>query len=121
MGNNKFAESTDDDQLDTSHSALCNGCRGHFRNMARYVCVTCRPGFYFSDGYIDYCQSCIEEMCVNENEKIIKEEKANDEIYCRENLFTEGHKINNIHKHDEHIYLFLPLEYRLGGHPYKDY
>ena len=121
LGNNKFADSTDDDQLDTSHSALCNGCRGHFRNMARYVCVTCRPGFYFSDGYIDYCQSCIEEMCVNENEKIIKEEKANDEIYCRENLFTEGHKINNIHKHDEHIYLFLPLEYRLGGHPYKDY
>ena len=28
LGENKFAESTNDNQFNTSHSAICNGCRG---------------------------------------------------------------------------------------------
>jgi hypothetical protein len=121
LGNNKFAESTDDNQFNSRHSAICNGCRGRFVGMERYVCITCRPGIYLSGGYIDFCAECIDKMCKNENDKRNLEEKANEDICYRRNKFTEGHIIRNIHKHDEHIYLFLPLEYTQVGHAYNDY
>jgi hypothetical protein len=121
LGNNKFAESTDDNQFNNRHSAICNGCRGNFMEKARYVCMTCRPGRYLSDGYIDFCGSCIDKMCKNENDKKNLEEKANEEICCDHNEFTNGHIINNVHKHDEHIYLLLPLEYTEVGYAYNEY
>ena len=123
LGNNRFAESTNNNQFNTSHSAMCNGCRGGFINLPRYVCIKCRPGIYLRNGYIDYCQECIEKMCHNEKEKEKYEENSNEENYVRDNNFVKEHKILTRHKHDEHIYLFLPLEYR-GLEivdPYNDY
>ena len=111
LGNNIFARSTRDSQFDNTHNAICNGCRGHFDNIARYVCIHCRPGLYLSGGYIDYCQKCIENMCSNENDKENLEHRADEEIFCRSNNFTIGHIIDTNHKHDEHIYLLLPLQF----------
>ena len=111
LGKNVFAQSTNDNQFDNSHNAICNGCRGNFDNIARYVCVHCRPGLYLSGGYIDYCQKCIEKMCTNENEKDHLEHNSDEEICCKNNNFVKGHIINTHHKHDEHIYLLLPLQF----------
>ena len=121
IGNNKFAESTSDDQFEEAHDVLCNGCRGNYFRMARYICINCRPGHYLSDGYIDYCQTCIEKMCVDQRAKEEMEEKANSNICCRNNEFTKSHVIKNIHKHDEHIYLMLPIQYNEVSNPYKNY
>ena len=122
LGNNKFSESINGDELVNSHSAMCNGCRGGFNHLARYVCLICRPGIYLSGGYIDYCQTCIGKMCDNEIEKIRLEDKAKETIYIGSNNFIKNHRLENIHKHDEHIYLLLPLEFNNGsGHAYNDY
>ena len=121
IGNNKFAESTSDDQFEEAHDVLCNGCRGNYFRMARYICINCRPGHYLSDGYIDYCQQCIEKMCVDQNTKEEMEEKSNSDICCNNNEFTKSHVIKNIHKHDEHIYLMLPIQYNEVSNPYKNY
>ena len=111
LGNNIFAKSTNDNQFDNRHNAICNGCRDRFDNMARYVCIHCRPGLYLSGGYIDYCQKCIEKMCTNENEKENLERNSDEEIYSTSSNFTKGHTIDTNHKHDEHIYLLLPLQF----------
>ena len=122
FGNNKFAESVNDDQFTKSHSASCNGCSGSFNEIARYVCINCRPGLYLSHGYIDYCQNCIEEMCNDENRKKELEENSDNDIYIRSNNFTRTHILQTRHKHDEHIYLLLPLEFKLNsGSSYSNY
>jgi hypothetical protein len=121
LGKNRFSESTNDSQFSQGHSAVCNGCRGHFDKMARYVCLSCRPGLYISGGYIDYCQKCIEAMCRDENEKIHLENKAKQIISIDRNNFVMDHELENIHKHDEHIYLLLPLEYHIVDDPYNHY
>ena len=121
IGNNKFAESTSDDQFVESHDVLCNGCRGNYFKTARYICINCRPGYYLSDGYIDYCQTCIEKMCVDQNAKEEMEKPSNSDICCNNNEFTKSHVIKNIHKHDEHIYLMLPIQYNEVSNPYKNY
>ena len=111
LGNNRFSESTNDDQFDNYHDAICNGCRGGFQKMARYVCIHCRPGIYLSGGYIDYCQKCIEKMCLNENNKNELEKNSNGKI-CNENTnFTKDHILYTNHNHDNHLYLLLPLQY----------
>ena len=120
LGNNRFSESINNNLRD-SHSAICNGCRGHFDQMARYVCLHCRPGLYLSGGYVDYCQKCIELMCSDENKRIELENNADEEIACEENNFTSGHVLQNRHKHNEHLYLLLPLEVRSDLSSYKNY
>ncbi len=121
IGNNRFAESTSDEQFRESHDVLCNGCRGNYFKTARYICINCRPGHYLSDGYIDYCQDCIEKMCVDQRTKEEMEENSNSNICCQNNEFTKSHIIKNIHKHDEHIYLMLPIQYNKVSNPYKDF
>ena len=122
LGNNKFAESIDDEQFKNSHSACCNGCEGGFFNMARYVCINCRPGKYLNCGYVDYCQECIKKMCSDENAKKFLEENSNNDIFYNGNNFTAGHILKTRHKHDEHIYLFLPLEFNdVNELPYDNY
>ena len=111
LGNNLFAETTSDDELGSRHSSICNGCRDTIRNMARYVCLNCRPGRYISDGFVDYCQKCVEKMCNNEDEKRNLEMCADEQYEIGESMFLEGYIYHNIHKHDEHIYLLLPLQY----------
>ena len=119
IGNNKFAESTNDDQFKESHDVLCNGCSCSNFKMARYICINCRPGCYLSNGFIDYCQACIEKMCEDQRAKIQMEEKSHGDLLCRSNQFTKSHIIKNIHKHDEHIYLMLPIQYNKVDDPYK--
>ena len=121
FGNNKFAENFDKFKFSESHSAICNGCREGFPHMARYVCMHCKPGIYLSDGYIDYCQKCIEIMCKDENKKREREARANKDYFCETNFFTENFIIPTRHLHDEHIYLLLPLQYEGVSHPYKNY
>ena len=121
LGNNKFTESDDEGNFSNSHSAICNGCRGHFNDIPRYVCLTCKPGKYFSNGYIDFCQQCITKMCNDENNKKALEETANDILYSNDCNFTKGHKLEINHRHDEHIYLLLPLQYDGVSHPYNNY
>ncbi len=111
LGNNLFAETTSDDELGSRHSSICNGCRDTIRNMARYVCLNCRPGRYISDGFVDYCQKCVEKMCNNDDEKRNLEMCADEQYEIGESMFLEGYIYHNIHKHDEHIYLLLPLQY----------
>ena len=121
LGNNKFTESDDMNDFSESHSAICNGCRGRFNKTARYVCINCKPGKYFSNGYIDFCHPCIEKMCNDENNKKVLEETANDTLSSNDSNFTKGHKLEINHRHDEHIYLLLPLQYEGVGHPYNNY
>lgn len=124
FGNNRFTESTNNNQFSDSHSAICNGCRGNFDNMQRYVCIHCKPGVYLANygGYIDYCQECITKMNTDENQKKVLEDKAIGKIRSQENNFTSGHIIEFHHNHDEHIYLFLPLEYtNIDERPYNNY
>ena len=121
FGNNKFAESSDNKDFSETHSAICNGCRGGFYKMPRYVCLHCRPGIYLTDGYIDYCQDCIEKMCTYETMKRELEEKANHECHYNSNHFIINCILLNRHSHDQHIYLLLPLQYNKVDHPYNNY
>ena len=90
--------------------------------MARYVCIHCRPGIYLSGGYIDYCQDCIEKMCLNENKKEELEKNSEGKIYSDKTNFTEDHILYTNHSHDNHIYLLLPLQYNdIYGNVYEDY
>lgn len=50
-------------------------------------------------------------MCTNENEKENLEHNSDEVICCDNSNFTKGHTIDTNHKHDEHIYLLLPLQY----------
>ena len=120
FGKNRFAESSGNNDFSRRHSAICNGCRNGFLNMARYVCMHCRPGVYLSDGYVDYCQNCIEKMCSDDKNKRELEENANEDIFGS-NTFTRNFIFLNRHLHDQHIYLLLPMQYEGGGNPYKDY
>ena len=74
-----------------------------------------------SGGYVDYCKECIEKMCTDQNKKIELEEKANESLSVNKNEFTKSHIYENRHKHDEHIYLLLPLEYTGVSHAYNQY
>ena len=123
FGENRFAQSTNEELSTNFRNYICNGCGEHPSNMTRYVCLNCRPGIEISGGFIDYCQRCIEEMCKNGKKKKELEDKSNQEINYSNNNFTKGHIISNRHRHDEHIYLFLVLQYNGEGHsnPYRNY
>lgn len=120
IGKNKFSQCIKDNEVFSNrHEAICNGCRGGFHEMARYVCMHCRPGIYLYGGYVDYCQGCLEKMCSDENMKKELEEKAGEVISVRENNFTMSHRFSNRHNHDKHIYLLLPLQFTSNS--YNDY
>ena len=120
FGKNKFSQCIQDNEdYSNSHDAICNGCRGNFNDMARYVCLHCRPGIYLSGGYVDYCQRCIEKMSSDENQKKLLEENTYEEISYEKNNFISGHRLPNRHNHDQHIYLLLPLQF--SSNSYQDY
>ena len=111
LGKNRFAESKDDGDFDRRHSAECNGCHGNFSGTERYICLNCRKGKIVGNGFIDYCGKCIEKMC-NVNDDMVKlEQEANGVLNNNHNNFTGEHKIKITHKHENHIYLMLPLQY----------
>ena len=122
FGENRFAQSTSEDLTTNFRNCVCNGCRGHPSN-GRYVCLNCRPGVEITGGFIDYCQKCIEDMCADGKKKIELEDKSNEENYYSKNNFTKSHIVPNRHRHDEHVYLFLVLQFNGEGHsnPYQNY
>ena len=90
------------------HSASCDGCSSSFNNSPRYICITCKPGLYLSEGYNDYCNKCIEHMMEKDDfgikiQKDIKTIKYNSP-------FVSNHVLRQIHNHDNHIYLMVALE-----------
>ena len=123
LGKNRFAESKDDGDFDGRHSAECNGCGGDFSKTERYICLKCRKGKILRNGFIDYCGKCIEKMCNNVNNDMVNlEQKANGILNNDHNKFVEDHQIITTHKHENHIYLMLPLQYkRVNNDIYFDF
>ena len=121
LGSNKFAESTNDNQFDNKHNASCNGCGSDFKNSARYICFNCRPGRLMSGGFVDFCGECIDKMCKNENERINIEERTHETVYCRDNNFISGHKIEITHNHENHVYMMIAAQYNQVSATYYDF
>ena len=90
------------------HSASCDGCSSSFNNSPRYICITCKPGLYLSEGYNDYCSKCIEHMMEKDDFgiKIQKDIK----IIKYSSPFVSNHVLRQIHNHNDHIYLMVALE-----------
>lgn len=115
LGYNRFAEAIDDNNFDNKHNAECSGCRGNFLGTERYICLCCKKGIRgIGNCFIDYCGKCIEKMCNNKEEMEKLESKPNGTIQNSDidniNNFTRDHKIIVKHKHENHIYLMLPLQ-----------
>ena len=123
IGKNKFAESKNDGDFDNRHSAVCNGCGGNFDGTERYICLNCRKGKTVGNGFIDYCGKCIEKMCKNVNNEMANlEQEANGILNDDNNKFIEDHKITITHKHENHIYMMLALQYnRVDNSAYYDF
>ena len=73
-------------------NAGCNGCQKDLLNNCRWVCLSCKPGKYRPDGYVDFCNKCM---------NIIKSKVSEGPEYdeMQKNLLTEEHE------NDSHIYL----------------
>jgi hypothetical protein len=113
LGNNKFTQITVDTDFDDKHSASCFGCKSNFFGTQRYICLNCRKGLTGGNTFVDYCGKCIEKMCNNKEEMKKLEKEADGSVYNQNsNNFTKEHKILVRHKHEEHIYLMLPLQFK---------
>ena len=77
-----------------NHRFTCNGCGidSDDQKICRWVCLSCRPGKYRPDGYVDFCNKCME---------LIKSKVSEGSEYeeMQKNLLTEEHE------NDSHIYL----------------
>ena len=119
LGNNTFVNSEEED-LGKFGNTQCNGCAVRFATSERYICLTCKPGLKRNDGFIDYCQNCIENMMKN-NKKGEDLQKEKHYIYNFElNLLHEDYTSMN-HEHNNHIYLMVPLASNNTENPYYDY
>ena len=111
LGNNKFASNNNDENFDNKHCADCYGCQGNFLGTERYICLKCIKGFSLQNKFIDYCGKCIEKMCKNKDDMEKLERKSNGFLNkFQGNKFSMSHKISVVHKHEEHIYLMIPLQ-----------
>lgn len=115
LGNNRC---TRDSEFSNRHSAMCNGCGGDFYKSARYICVSCRPGIHQSGGYVDFCGSCMDQLINNRNTRNI-EDRTQQELHGNLNSFSRNHTYQNLHNHQTHVYLMLPLQAVNGG--YQNY
>jgi len=82
------------------HSA-CNGCRGEMDN-SRWLCLSCRPGKYRLDGYVDFCENCMDV--------IINKDPGEKMKSILERISDEDHDM------ESHIYLRI-----LFANSYKGY
>jgi len=75
-------------------NTFCNLCKMPTTNSARYLCLSCRPGTFKKEGYVDLC-----EFCVN-----------------NQNNSSNLYLINNCFKscHDPKTHIFLRLYYSSG-------
>ena len=102
LGKNNYNEESLNrlNSYNENHSYICNGCRRDSRNQkikARYVCVSCRPGIYRDQGYVDYCFNCIEHLRNGDN--------FATEI---ENIEDDYYPKNHSHRH--HVYLCVVFQ-----------
>ena len=110
IGHDKFANCRIED-LENKHKARCFGCKNNITDTERYICLKCRRGNLGDNTFVDYCGKCIDTMCNDQKEMIKLEEEANGILYNRNrNNFLSDHKIEVRHKHEEHIYIMLPLQ-----------
>ena len=110
IGQDKFAKHGNAD-LENKHNARCFGCKNNITDTERYICLKCRRGNLGDNTFVDYCGKCIDTMCKDQKEMIKLEEEANGILYNRNrNNFLSDHKIEVKHKHEEHIYIMLPLQ-----------
>ena len=101
LGNNLF-NSIPEEKLSLIHKLICSICNKNNLKSPRYICLNCRPGEKFDNGFYDYCFECIQHM------------KNNDKIGIKYQLI-EDEKVKELnspfielcHKHDYHIYLFI--------------
>ena len=121
IGNNRFNESTNDNQFDHKHDATCNGCHSNFNNSERYICISCRPGKKVDGGFVDFCSKCIDNMCKDENKRREIEGNVHDNLFFDDNMFISSHKIENFHSHLNHIYMMIALQYKEVESPYYDF
>ena len=123
LGSNKFTLCIDDNDFNNKHSANCCGCKTDIVGTERYICLNCRKGLNAGNTFIDYCGKCIEKMCNNKEEMAKLESGANGIIYNQNsNVFTKEHKVSVCHKHEEHIYLMLPLQVQYSNDiPYYNF
>jgi hypothetical protein len=106
LGINSFAKLKD---FKTYHSASCDGCASSFHDSPRYICLTCKPGLYLSEGYNDYCNICIEHMMANDDKgKIMQKDPKT--IKYNISSFVSNHVLKQLHNHENHIYLMVALE-----------
>ena len=60
-------------------------------------------------------------MCKNENERINIEERTHETVYCRDNNFISGHKIEITHNHENHVYMMIAAQYNQVSATYYDF
>ena len=106
LGKNTFTKSS---SFKGSHSASCDGCSSGFHNSQRYICLTCKPGMYLSQGYSDYCTNCIEHMIANDEKGKQIQQKVSTLTY-NSTTFCKNHSLVERHDHENHIYLMVALE-----------
>ena len=117
LGNDLFSQCLDSSKL-VDHNAICNGCHNNFENSPRYLCLHCRPGKRHSDGYFDYCLSCVTHMMAGDAQGI-EIQKLEERVYNEETrlLYYED-KEKYRHDNDKHIYLMIARQYNCNSEPY---
>ena len=111
LGKNSFAQCKDENKLGP-HSYVCNGCSAEdIKTQPRFLCLNCRPGMLQDNGYNDFCIHCIEDMNKG-NEKGLKIQETEDNIFNQEIRFFENNNEKMRHDHQNHIYLMIPIEYK---------
>ena len=121
LGKDAFAQCTNESKL-RAHSAICNGCGGHFEDSPRYLCLHCRPGKAHSDGYFDFCKDCIYEMRKENNPQgNVIEKRVEYKVYSDETRLLLDEKDIAYHSHKDHIYLMLALEVENGEQSYYEF
>lgn len=119
LGNDLFAQCKDNNKL-VDHNAICNGCKLEFRDSPRYLCLQCRAGKLHSDGFFDYCDSCVQEM-MKGTEKGKRIQELEDRLYNEETRILYNEKEMYRHENDNHVYLMIALQYNGVDQPYYNF
>ena len=120
LGKDLFSQCVNDSKL-VQHNAICNGCKESFDyNSPRYICLHCRPGKVISDGYYDYCDTCVQEM-MNNTEKGKKMQELEEKLYSEETRILYNAKETYRHENDNHVYLMITQQYNRNEQTYYDF
>ena len=118
IGKNRFVDCEEDD-LKYWSSVKCNGCEDTFKKeLARYICLNCKKGKQSRNGYIDYCNECVEKMCKDKKMMENLEKKANEMFTGFNNDFFDDYEFKVEHKHENHVYLMMPYQLGRGDNYY---